>query len=58
MNHGEIVSSGAFYRYTPPRPFEAIEADIRDIEGDIVRMVAEITGWGIEAPLINVGTCI
>lgn len=32
-----------FYRYTPPRPLEAIEADIRTIEGDIVRMLAEMT---------------
>jgi type I restriction enzyme M protein len=35
---------GDFYRYTPPRPLEEIEADIRDIERDIVRMLAEVTG--------------
>jgi hypothetical protein len=35
-----------FYRYTPPRPLEEIEADIRAIEGDIVRMLAEVTGTG------------
>jgi type I restriction enzyme M protein len=33
-----------FYRYTPPRPLEEIEADIRAIETDIVRMLAEVTG--------------
>jgi type I restriction enzyme M protein len=33
-----------FYRYSPPRPLEEIEADIRDIEGDIMRMLAEVTG--------------
>jgi type I restriction enzyme M protein len=33
-----------FYRYTPPRPLEEIEADIRSIETDIVRMLAEVTG--------------
>ncbi len=33
-----------FYRYTPPRPLEQIEADIRAIEADIVRMLAEVTG--------------
>jgi len=27
-----------------PRPLEEIEADIRAIEGDIVRMLAEVTG--------------
>ena len=31
-------------KYTPPRPLEEIEADIRAIEGDIVRMLAEVTG--------------
>jgi type I restriction enzyme M protein len=31
-------------RRTPPRPLEKIEADIRAIEGDIVRMLAEVTG--------------
>lgn len=33
-----------FYRYTPPRPLEEIEADIRVIEGEIVRMLAEVMG--------------
>ncbi len=32
-----------FYRYIPPRPLEEIEADIRAIETDIVRMLAEVT---------------
>ena len=40
----EINFNRYFYRYTPPRPLEAIEADIRAIEGDIVRMLAEVTG--------------
>ena len=40
----EINFNRYFYRYTPPRPLEAIEADIRSIEGDIVRMLAEVTG--------------
>jgi type I restriction enzyme M protein len=33
-----------FYRYIPPRLLEKIEADIRGIETDIVRMLAEVTG--------------
>jgi type I restriction enzyme M protein len=33
-----------FYLYVPPRPLEAIEADIRGIEHDILRMLADITG--------------
>jgi type I restriction enzyme M protein len=33
-----------FYRYIPPRLLEEIEADIRGIETDIVRMLAEVTG--------------
>jgi type I restriction enzyme M protein len=40
----EINFNRYFYRYTPPRPLEAIEADIRTIEGDIIRMLAEVTG--------------
>jgi len=40
----EIGFNRYFYRYTPPRPLEEIEADIRAIEGDIVRMLAEVTG--------------
>ncbi len=40
----EINFNRYFYRYTPPRPLEAIEADIRAIETDIVRMLADVTG--------------
>jgi type I restriction enzyme M protein len=40
----EINFNRFFYRYTPPRPLEDIEQDIRDIEGDIVRMLSEVTG--------------
>jgi type I restriction enzyme M protein len=42
----EINFNRYFYRYTPPRPLEAIEADIRAIEGDIVRMLAQVTAPG------------
>ncbi len=42
----EINSNRYFYRYTPPRPLEEIEADIRALESDIVRMLAEVTGSG------------
>jgi type I restriction enzyme M protein len=42
----EINFNRYFYRYTPPRPLEEIEQDIRAIEGDIVRMLAEVTGGG------------
>jgi type I restriction enzyme M protein len=40
----EINFNRYFYRYTPPRPLEEIETDIRVIEQDIVRMLAEVTG--------------
>lgn len=40
----EINFNRYFYRYTPPRPLEEIEADIRPIEQNIVRMLAEVTG--------------
>lgn len=40
----EINFNRYFYRYTPPRPLEEIEADIRAIEDDIKRMLKEVTG--------------
>jgi type I restriction enzyme M protein len=40
----EINFNRYFYRYTPPRPLEEIEADIRGIEQDILRMLADMTG--------------
>lgn len=39
----EINFNRYFYRYLPPRRLEEIEADIRAIEGDILRMLAEVT---------------
>jgi type I restriction enzyme M protein len=39
----EINFNRYFYRYAPPRPLEEIEADIRAIETDIMRMLAEVT---------------
>jgi type I restriction enzyme M protein len=40
----EINFNRYFYRYTLPRALEEIEADIRIIETDIMRMLAEVTG--------------
>ena len=40
----EINFNRYFYRYKPPRPLDEIEADIRVVETDIVKMLAEITG--------------
>jgi type I restriction enzyme M protein len=40
----EINFNRYFYRYKPPRALEEIEAEIRDTERDIVRMLAEVTG--------------
>jgi type I restriction enzyme M protein len=40
----EINFNRYFYRYKPPRPLDVIEAEIRDTERDIVRMLAEVTG--------------
>jgi type I restriction enzyme M protein len=44
----EINFNRYFYRYTPPRPLEEIDADIRAIEADIVRMLAEVTGSSLK----------
>lgn len=40
----EINFNRYFYRYTPPRPIEEIEGEIRGIEQEILRMLAEVTG--------------
>ena len=40
----EIPLNRYFYRYEPPRPLEEIDADIRNLEQQIVRSLAEITG--------------
>ena len=40
----EINFNRYFYRYIPPRPLEEIEGEIRGIEQDILRMLAEVTG--------------
>ena len=42
----EINFNRYFYKYTPPRPLEDIEAEIRAIEKDILRMLAEVTQSG------------
>ncbi|MFC1481084.1 N-6 DNA methylase [Candidatus Neomarinimicrobiota bacterium] len=39
----EISFNRYFYKYEPPRPLEAIEADIKTLEGEIVNMLREIT---------------
>lgn len=40
----EIPLNRHFYEYTPPRPLEEIEANIKALEGDIVKMLGEVTG--------------
>jgi type I restriction enzyme M protein len=38
----EIPLNRHFYRYQPPRPLAAIEADIKSLEADIVAMLGEV----------------
>ena len=40
----EINFNRYFYEYRPPRPLEEIEADIRQVEGEIVAMLQGMTG--------------
>jgi type I restriction enzyme M protein len=40
----EINFNRYFYEYRPPRPLEEIEADIRQVEKDIVEMLQGMTG--------------
>ena len=39
----EIPLNRHFYRYEPPRPLETIEADIKRLEDDIMKMLKEVT---------------
>jgi type I restriction enzyme M protein len=40
----EILLNRHFYVYEPPRPLEVIEADIRQLEQEIVSLLADVTG--------------
>ena len=40
----EIPLNRHFYQYEPPRPLDAIEADIKTLERDILKLLAEVTG--------------
>jgi type I restriction enzyme M protein len=40
----EINFNRYFYRYQPPRPLEAIEADIKAVEQDVLRLLQEVAG--------------
>jgi type I restriction enzyme M protein len=40
----EIPFNRHFYKYTPPRPVEEIKAEIKKIEQDILRLLAEVAG--------------
>ena len=39
----EIPLNRHFYRYEPPRPLEVIESDIKKLEGDIMKLLKEVT---------------
>ena len=39
----EINFNRHFYRYTPPRPLEAIDADLKKTEDKILRLLNEVT---------------
>ncbi len=40
----EISFNRYFYKYTPPRPLEEIEADLKAIEKEIGELLSEVTG--------------
>lgn len=39
----EISFTRYFYKYTPPRPLEEIDADIKKVEAEIMEMMREVT---------------
>ena len=40
----EIPFNRHFYKYTPPRPLDEIRAEIKTIEQDIMKLLAEVAG--------------
>lgn len=40
----EIPLNRHFYRYEPPRDLEAIETDIKGLEGEIISLLGQVTG--------------
>ena len=40
----EINFNRYFYRYQPPRELAAIEADIKTVEQDVLRLLKEVAG--------------
>jgi type I restriction enzyme M protein len=40
----EINFNRYFYRYQPPRPLEDIEADIKAVEADVLKLLKEVAG--------------
>jgi type I restriction enzyme M protein len=40
----EVNFNRYFYRYVPPRPLEVIEGEVREIEKEIMEMLAGVTG--------------
>ena len=40
----EIPLNRHFYQYEPPRPLEVIEADIKNLEREIIELLADVTG--------------
>ncbi len=39
----EIPLNRHFHRYDPPRPLEEIEGDIKELEGEIIALLKEVT---------------
>jgi type I restriction enzyme M protein len=39
----ELNFNRYFYKYTPPRPLEEIESELKQIESEIAEMLREVT---------------
>jgi type I restriction enzyme M protein len=39
----EINFNRHFYKYTPPRPLEDIDAELKNAENEIMRLLVEVT---------------
>ena len=40
----EIPLTRHFYKYTPPRPLEEIDAEIKALEAEILALLSKVTG--------------
>ena len=54
----EIPFNRHFYRYEPPRPLEAIEADIKALGAEITELLGEVASWKLPPHSSHKPSCV